>query len=195
MGAVAAVGSLVVGAYSASNSKKQGDRMAGLAGRQEDRQAYFANQLIELMKNPSSILDDPGYQLSFGQGLQAVERSSAAAGFTGSGNAAIALQSYGQSFSSKYLREQQSLLASLSGAQFNPAQAYSGASQSYDQSFNQLGGVLASLGYSFGGAGSGSSSGSSGTAPTGWYDRGNNSMSTPGGYIVNVPGSSGSTGP
>jgi len=126
MGAVAAVGSLVVGAYSASNSKKQGDRMAGLAGRQEDRQAYFANQLIELMKNPSSILDDPGYQLSFGQGLQAVERSSAAAGFTGSGNAAIALQSYGQSFSSKYLREQQSLLASLSGAQFNPAQAYSG---------------------------------------------------------------------
>lgn len=194
MAITAGIATVVVGGYSAYNSKKSADKLASLGKTQASRQAYFAQQLVDLMKDPSTILKDPGYQQSFSQGIQAVERSSAAKGFTGSGNAAIALQDYGQSFSSKYLREQQSLLASMSGGSFNPASAYAGAAQAQDQSFNQLGSVLASLGYTFGGSGTGAGSGSSsGSGLGGGYESlGGDNYSTSSGYIVNMPGSSGS---
>jgi len=189
---------LVVGAaasaYGAYGSRQTGKEMTGIARGQAGRQEYFANQLIDLMQNPSKIFEDPGYQESFAQGTQAVERSNAARGFTGSGNAAIALQKFGQSFSSDYLRQQQNLLASLSGAQFNPIAGYQAGQGAQNDAYSQLGNTLAGLGYAFGGAGAsgggggaaagavGSSYGSYGTAlPPG-------TMAGGGGYIVNIPG-------
>jgi hypothetical protein len=178
----AAVVTAAAGAYSAYSSKRAGDKMAGLGRSQAERQSYYDNQLRGLMADPSRIYDDPGYQEAQRQGTQAVERSLAASGFVGSGNAAIELQRFGQSFATDYLRQQQQLLASLSGAQFNPASAMSAGANADAQAFSQLGSTLASLGYTFGGGGDGSTGGygSSGSVP--------NTMNIGGGYIVNVPG-------
>lgn len=181
----AAVVSAAASAYGAYSTKKAGDRMASLGRSQANRQAYYDNQLRALLRDPSKILDDPGYQESFRQGTEAVERSASAQGFTGSGNAAIALQRFGQSFASDYLRQQQQLLASLSGAQFNPAQAMSAGANADAQAFQQFGSSLASLGYTFGAGGDGGSIPSEGfgasTSIPGTMDAG-------GGYIVNIPG-------
>jgi hypothetical protein len=186
-----AVVSAGVGAYSAYNSKKQGDKMAGIAGSQNQRQQYFADQLIDLMQNPNKIFEDAGYQASFDQGMQAVERSSSAQGFAGSGNAAVALQRFGQSFSSTYLQQQKNLLASLSGAQFNPASAGQVAQGSYDASYQQLGGALSSLGYAFGGSGGSVGGVAGGVGGSGSFGSSTSipgTMHAGGGYMVNVPG-------
>lgn len=145
-----AVASLAVGAYGAYSSKRSGDKMAALGRSQANRQAYYDQQLRALLEDPSRIYSDPGYQEAQRQGLQAVERSSAAAGFTGSGNAAIALQRFGQAFASDYLRQQQQLFAGLSGANVNPASAMSAGAQSESNAYGQLGNTLASLGYTLG---------------------------------------------
>lgn len=178
----AAVVTAAAGAYSAYSSKKAGDKMAGLGRSQAERQSHYDAELRALMADPSRIYSDPGYQEAQRQGVQAIERSGTLQGFTGSGNAAIALQKFGQSFATDYLRQQQQLLASLSGAQFNPASAMSAGANADAQAFSQLGSTLASLGYTFGGGGGGGGGGygSSGSVP--------NTMNIGGGYIVNQPG-------
>lgn len=202
---VVSAGAAAYGAYSSSRAARQqgraGDQMAELSRVQAERQGYYDQQLRDLLADPSQIYQDPGYQESFRQGQQAVERSAAAGGFTGSGNAAIALQRFGQSFASDYMRQQQQLLASLSGAQFNPASAASGAAGAYGGAaatnigaFGQLGSALANLGYTFGGGGSGGGgSGSAGGFGTSTSVPG--TMNTGGGYIVNIPGTGVSSPP
>lgn len=182
----AAVVTAAAGAYSAYSSKRTGDKMAGLGRSQASRQAYYDQQLRDLIADPSKLYSDPGYLEAQRQGIQAIERSGTLSGFTGSGNAAIALQKFGQSFATDYLRSQQSLLASLAGGQFNPASAMSAGAASDAQAFSQLGSSLASLGYTFGGNNSnvGSTYGGTGwggpTSVPGTMDIG-------GGYIVNTP--------
>lgn len=182
----AAVVTAAAGAYGAYSSKKAGDQMAGLGRSQANRQAYYDEQLRNLMADPSRIYSDPGYLAAQAQGVQAIERAGTLSGFTGSGNAAIALQKFGQSFSMDYLRSQQQLLASMAGGNFNPASAMQASSSSNAQAFDQLGRTLASLGYTFGGSGGGSNS----TGGTAWGSDASvpGTMNIGGGYIVNVPG-------
>lgn len=187
MAVVYGVATVAVGAYGAYQTGKTAKAARNQAGEVNQRQRYYNQLLVDLFENPSRILDDPGYQQSFDQGIQAVERSSAAKGFTGSGNAAIALQTFGQSFSSQYLRDQQRLLAGLSGANVgnSPAQGYSVAQSGFSDSFNQFGSVLASLGYMTGNTGGSSSGGGFGSGSgtiedtPGYGDAG-------GGYIFNT---------
>lgn len=181
----AAIVTAAAGAYSAYSSKRAGDRMSSLGRQQAERQAYYDDQLRQLIADPSKIYSDPGYLESQRQGIQAIERAGTLSGFTGSGNAAIALQKFGQSFATDYLRSQQSLLASMAGGQFNPASAMSAGANADAQAFNQLGSTLASLGYTLG-----SSSGSGNSGGTGWGGDTSipNTMDVGGGYIVNVPG-------
>ena len=78
--------------------------------------AQYATQLNALMADPSGKLTSiPGYQA----GLEAVERSGASQGWTGSGNMMAALQQYGGSF---YQQQLQNLMQ-LSGANWNNAPA------------------------------------------------------------------------
>lgn len=179
----AAVVTAAAGAYGAYSSKRAGDKLAGLGRSQAQRQAYYDQQLRELLTDPSKIYSDPGYKEAQAQGIQAIERAGTLKGFTGSGNAAIELQKFGQSFATDYLRSQQQLLAGLSGTQVNPAASYGSGANADAQAFQQLGSVLASLGYTFGGTG-GSSYPSSGfgasTSVPGTMEMG-------GGYIVNTP--------
>lgn len=186
-----AVASLAVGAYGAYSAKRASDRMYSLGSSQANRQAYYDNRLRELLDNPGSIFEDAGYKEAFRQGTEAVERSSAAGGFTGSGNAAIALQRFGQAFSTDYMRQQQQLLASLSGANVNPATAMTAGAQQESNAYSQLGNTLASLGYTMGGAGGG------GKPNAGGETYGTSSVpgtiTGTGGYIFNLPSSTSST--
>lgn len=190
--AVAAVGSVAVGAAGVYYGNKNAKAAQGLGKDQASQQRYFAQQLIDLQKDPSAVFEDPTYKTLFSQGTQAVERSQAAKGFTGSGNAAIELQSWGQNFAHSYLTQQENLLASLSGGSFNPATAMGVGQAGQNDSFDQMSKVLASLGYSMGGmggggAGSGANSGMTGGSTPAYTDTGGG-FSTGGGYIVNLPG-------
>lgn len=74
-----------------------------------------AQQLLALISGKTDVSTLPGYKA----GEQAVQRSMAAQGYTGSGNMAVALQKYGGDFYNQAVSQ----LAGLSGAQFNPATA------------------------------------------------------------------------
>jgi len=161
LGTAAAIGigagSLFMGAESASNQQGISNQALGLAQTTQQEQMYWNQQLQQLMKNPSEFLSSPIFQSTLNTGLQGVSRTMAAEGYTGSGNEATALTQYGTSFASGQLLSQEQLLASMGGATnaSSPTQALGAASGSQSASFNELGAILASLGYSAGGGGGG----------------------------------------
>lgn len=81
---------------------------------------YFANQLMSLEQNPSSVTSMPGYQASIDSGLQALQRTSASQGLTGSGQTSAAIANYAGQFENQYFNQQQSTLAQLAGAGATP---------------------------------------------------------------------------
>lgn len=107
--------------------------------------AQYAMQLGSVMSNPSQIFNDPGYQAAFNQGDQAVARQMASSGYAGSGNEAIALQQFGQSFANNYLTQREGLLGQLAGANItpNPGPGLAG----YGAGINAASSSLGSLGY------------------------------------------------
>lgn len=155
--AVAAAGviSAGLGAYSASQSNKTAGRALDLAADQQGKQDLSFQQLQDLMSNPQTFFDSPVYQAAFGQGSKAVARGQAAGGFLGSGNMAAGLQEYGQSFGQQQLLGQEQLLAGMSGTGFNPTGALNTGLNAQKQTFDQLGSVLAGLGYTSGAIGRG----------------------------------------
>ena len=90
----------------------------------------YANQINNLVADPSSIYQTPQYQAAFGQGQSAVNATLAAQGLNASGNQLAALQSYGQSFGQNAYNTQLSQLSSLYG------QALAGNQQGYSQAQN-----------------------------------------------------------
>lgn len=105
----------------------------------------YAAQLAALMKDPSSLKNDPAYQFQLNAGSDAVERSMAARGFLGSGNEAIALTEYGQKFGSQYLDQRMKFLAELSGAGISPN--FGASLSGYASGIDTASAALASLGY------------------------------------------------
>lgn len=153
-----------VGLYEGSQANKNSSAAQGLEADVQGKQDYYNNQLMQLMANPGTFLDNPLFTSTLATGTQAVNRSQAAQGFLGSGNQATALQQFGQSFASSQLTGQEQILASLSGAgnASSPSQAGSVAVSAQGQEFNQLGSLLASLGYSKGFSSGGTSTGGGG---------------------------------
>lgn len=82
--------------------------------------AQYAGQLNQLMANPASVTSLPGYQFLQDQGMQTVQRGLSAQGKTVSGQEQLALQEQGQGLANKYLGDQYTRLAQLSGANANP---------------------------------------------------------------------------
>lgn len=121
----------------------------------------YAQQLMALMQDPSSITKDPGYQFQFDQGSEAVRRKMAAGGFAGSGNMGTALVEYGQNFAQNAFRDRITQLAGLAGA--NIAPNFSGALSGYASGIDTASEALASLGYGAVRAG-GASSGTPGAS-------------------------------
>lgn len=152
--------SLAVGAYTAydahkSSSKalKGGDPFGGY-------RAYYGDQLMQLMQNPSSERGQPGYQFRFDQGSEAVTRQMAAKGMLGSGNMGAALVEYGQNYADTFYQKDREFLAGLAGANIAP-NAGAGV-QAAQNDFSNYGDILASLAYQTSRSGGGWNSGSTG---------------------------------
>lgn len=168
VGVGAVVASTGLGLKAAHDQKKLGKKALKGADAVQAKQDYYNDLLKNLLQNPASIKDDPGYEFSFGEGVKAVERSNAARGFTGSGNAAIDLLKYGEGFSSNFLKQREDLLAGLSGAgaASSPAQYLQTGIAANNSSTDILSSTLASLGYTFGKGGFGRVAGGGASAGT-----------------------------
>jgi hypothetical protein len=112
----------------------------------------YADQLSQLIANPSSITSYPGYQFGFDQGNQALRASSAARGFKGSGNEDAALIRYGQGYAETFLGNEENMLANLAGAGISPN--FGPALSGYSMGLGTASQSLASIGYGLGGSGS-----------------------------------------
>jgi hypothetical protein len=147
------------GIYEANKQAGVANSELDLQAQQNWRQQTSFNQLQALLNDPSSFFSSAPYQAAFGQGTKAVMRGAAAGGLNNTstaipaGGEATALQSFGQSFGAQQLLSQEQLLASMSGASFNPAGAGSVASGAYGaagNSLGSLGGLLSFFGSSRG---------------------------------------------
>ena len=96
------------------NSSSGGQQATNQANPLAPYQQGWAQQLNQLMQNPSSITSTPGYTFGMGQGLQALQRTMAGAGQTQSGQEQIDLQQYGQGYAGQQLQQQISTLGNLS---------------------------------------------------------------------------------
>lgn len=156
----AAVITVAGSVYNSSQQNKVEGRALNLAQDTQNKQDWYNSQLMTLMQNPDQFLKDPMFQSTLNVGLQGVTRQTQAGGYKGSGNQLTALESYGQSFASSQLLQQEQLLGGLSGASLNPTgglQVASNAAGSAAGSLNSLAGMAAfgSSSGMFGGGGSG----------------------------------------
>lgn len=141
-GLVGAAAVTVVGGYLSSKGSKSSGSSSSTAA--YDPYAQYrpaaASKLNDLMNNPDSIQDLPEYKAD----MQAASRTSAAQGYTGSGNALVAAanaggQAYQQAFNN---------LSMLAGAGQSPAAAQSAANQQANyqqQASNQMWGQVGNV--------------------------------------------------
>lgn len=73
----------------------------------------FEGRLMNLLNDPSSLANDPGYKFEMDQGQQALARSAAAKGMTGSGNTLAALLEHGQGLAATRRGQEVDRLSSL----------------------------------------------------------------------------------
>lgn len=85
----------------------------------------YGAQLLQLMQNPSSVSQLPGYQFLMDQGTQAIARGAAGPGGTGygSGQMNADLMKYGQGLADQFYQQQVATLSNLAGAGITPANA------------------------------------------------------------------------
>jgi hypothetical protein len=119
------IASGIYGMNLASDARKASDPFSPYRG-------AYGEALSQLESNPGAIVNRPGFQA----GLLAIDRSAAAKGYTGSGNAMSSLARFGGDF---YNQEAQRL-AGLAGANQAPGAGQFQSAQLASQS-------LASLGY------------------------------------------------
>jgi hypothetical protein len=130
-------------AYNSYQQEQQARQMAQIAQQSNAFGPYrqqYANQLNQLMANPSQIQNTPGYQAA----LEAISRQMGARGQFGSGMEAAALGQIG----GQLFQQQFNNLESLSGANINPAIAANALAQSQQmqsQATGQMGSALTSL--------------------------------------------------
>ncbi|CAB5079596.1 hypothetical protein UFOVP146_28 [uncultured Caudovirales phage] len=107
-----------VQAFSGANQMKQIQQQADpFAG----YRPQYASQLQNLMNNPQSVTQTPGYQFNLSQGLQGLQAQQAAQGRLVSGGALLQGQQFGQNLAQQTYQQQLQTLASLSGATQSPA--------------------------------------------------------------------------
>ena len=135
----AAVSSAMSPSPSSSGAAAAADPFASQRGQ-------YQTMLSDLIKNPSSITSQPGYQFNLDQGLKAVQGSAAAGGMLNSGNVLTSLQQYGSNYAQNQLQNQELLLAQLAGANVGSpgtaGQILNSANQSNQQSASALGNVV-----------------------------------------------------
>jgi hypothetical protein len=145
----AAVAGVGVSAYEASQSGGEASTAEGLAKTTAGEQQYYNTMLMNLINNPSSVSQLPGFQFELQTGSAAVDAQMRAAGAGGSGNEGAALTEFGQGLAGQFYQQQTGLLASLSGvtAASSPAQDVGAATAATGQQTNTLSSLLNSLGF------------------------------------------------
>lgn len=140
---------------------------------------YFGKQLMDLIQNPGSVAQQPGYQFLMDQGTQALMRSAAGPGGVGlgSGGMSTELLQYGQGLASQYYDRTLQEYAGYAGANINPAnpaqalQMKGGAAGSVGSSISGLTGALPGVAQMisklFPGNAPGTAGGGGGGAPSG----------------------------
>lgn len=111
-------------------------------------QQYYANQLQQLIANPSSVTSLPGYQQMFTEGERAVSEQMGPGGYVGSGTQAISLLNAGANLENSFYTQQVNMLAQLSGltAPSSPSQLGSNAITGQTSQANQFNNLLYQLG-------------------------------------------------
>lgn len=144
------IGSSIYGLDQASKIRKQSNAIGNKPDPLDAWRQQYAQQLAALQANPGSVTNMPGYQFGMDQGSQALQRQMAQGGYTQSGNEKIALQNYGQKYSSDFLNNEMARLAQLSGFQF-PSTDNSRTSLQGNISASDIASrSLASMGYGMG---------------------------------------------
>jgi hypothetical protein len=110
----------------------------------------FASQLQNLMNNPNSVTQTPGYQFNLSQGLQGLQAQQAAQGRLVSGGALLQGQQFGQNLASQTYNDQLKTLMALSGANQSPG---TGATAMSNVGASNLGSTLGGWQAIAGGAG------------------------------------------
>ena len=93
-----------------------GREAANVADPFASQRQQYQQQLQQLMTNPDSIQNTPGYQFRMDQGINAIDRAAAAKGMLGSGNRMYDLTNYAQGLASQEYDNQINRLMNLSGA-------------------------------------------------------------------------------
>jgi hypothetical protein len=147
--AATAVVGLGMSAYEMSQQNSNASTALGIAQTTQGEQQYYQQMLQQLIANPSSVSQLPGFQFQLQTGSQAVADAMGAKGLAGSGNEAAALTTYGQGLASTFYGQQANLLASLSGltAASSPAQDVNAATGATSASSSQMSQLLNSLGF------------------------------------------------
>lgn len=122
--------------WSGNQVGKAGQTAASAADPFAQYRPQYANALADLQRDPSKVAETPGYRFAFDQGQQALERSAAAKGFTGSGNVLAELTKYGQGMAEQQFGKERDFLAKASGAYLDPSVA---ARIGLDSRMQQLG--------------------------------------------------------
>ena len=99
----------------------------------------YAAQLQNLMNNPNSVTQTPGYQFNLSQGLQGLQAQQAAQGRLVSGGALLQGQQFGQNLAQQSYTDQLKTLMALSGASQSPA---TGAAAMQNVGASNLGSTL-----------------------------------------------------
>lgn len=156
------IGSGIYGLSQADKLKQLSRQAMGASDPFGSQRAGYAAQLAALMKDPSSLAEEPGYKFQFAQGQQAVTRNMASRGFLDSGNEAVALTEYGQGFAQNYRNKRVEELSLLSGAGISPS--FGASLSGYASGIDTASQALASLGYGATMAGDRGTASSSGTS-------------------------------
>lgn len=138
-GNVATMGQGTLGLLGAAGLMQAGQRAQQQADPFGPYRKQYADQLAALQADPSSVTKLPGYQA----GIEAIKRSMAAQGFTGSGNMLGALAKYGGDFYNQAVN----MYSGLAGAQFNPASGAQLGLQGTSMGLSLAGQSLNRLGY------------------------------------------------
>ena len=95
------------------------------------------SQIQALLKDPSSVAQQPGYQFGLNEGTKALNAGAAAKGMTYSGAQGKALQRYGQDYAGTKLNESYNRLSNLAGLGQVGATGSANAAGQYGQAVGQ----------------------------------------------------------
>lgn len=113
----AAAGSIVSSALAPSGNSSSGGSTAAAAAADPfaSQRGQYQTMLSNLINDPSSVTQTPGYQFNYQQGLNSLTGSEAAGGYLNSGNRMTAAEQYGQNYATSQYNSQASLLSQLAG--------------------------------------------------------------------------------